>query len=130
MLAMSVGEQFLYLLLGRRSLELGKYATEVESQALLSVGLCEPWLSVQLYFRHAVTVIISIKLHLKARTCVKKESVALSCLSLSLCLLICYNRSVAVQSVLGSATALPWRTCQLLKSINKDVWSGGNRHTF
>lgn len=127
---MSVGEQFLYVLLGGRTLGLEKCVTEVQSQALLSVGLHEPWLSVQLYFRHAVTVIISVKLHLKARTCVKKESMALSCLSLSFCLLICYNRSVAVQSVLGSATALPRPTCQLLKSINKDVWSGGNKHTF
>lgn len=81
MLTMSVGEQFLYLLLGRRTLGLEKCVTTVQSQALLSVGLHEPWLLVRLYFRHAVAVIISVKLHLKARTCVKKESTALSCLS-------------------------------------------------
>lgn len=84
MLVMSVGEQFLYLLLGRRTLGLEKCMTKGQSQALLSVGLHEPWLSVQLYFRHTVTVIISVKLRLKAGTCVKKESTALSCLSLSL----------------------------------------------
>lgn len=130
MLAMSIAEQFLYLLLGRRTLGLEKSVTKVQSKALLSVGLHEPWLSVQLYFRQAVTVSISRKLHLKARTCVKKESMALSCLSLSLCLLICYNRSAAVQSVLGSAITLPQHTFQLLKSVNKNVWSRGNRHTF
>lgn len=84
MLAMSVGEQFLYLLLGRRTLGLEKCVINVQSQALLSVGLHEPWRSVQLCFRHTGTVIISLKLHLKARTCVKEESTALSCLSLSL----------------------------------------------
>lgn len=83
MLTMSVGEQFLYLLLGRRTLGLEKCVTEVQSQALPSPGLHEPWLSVQLSFSHAVSVIISVKMHLKARTCVKEESTALSCLSLS-----------------------------------------------
>jgi len=85
MLVMSIGEQFLYLLRGRLTLGLEKCMTKVRSQALLSVGLQEPWLSVQLYFRHAVTVIISVKLHLKARTCVKKQSTTLSCLYLSAC---------------------------------------------
>ena len=85
MLVMSVGEQFLYLLLGRRTLGLEKCVTKVQSQALLSVGLHEPWLSVQLYFRHAVTVHYLHKAAFESKD-VCKEGKYSSFLSLSLSL--------------------------------------------
>lgn len=90
MLAVSVGEQFLYLLLGRHTLGLEKCVTKVQSQAPLSVWLHEPWRSGQLYFRHAVTAIISVKPAFESKDVCKGGKYG-SFLSLSLCLLICYN---------------------------------------